>query len=86
TVDEIRPLAEGRVWTGNQAFEQALIDEIGGIRDAIEAARQAASLERFRIIGYVQRRRLRDLLPGQILDALPDDGLLALMPEDLQIR
>ena len=86
TVDEIRPLAEGRVWTGNQAFEQALIDEIGGIRDAIEAARQAASLERFRIIGYVQRRRLRDLLPGQILDALPDDGLLALMPEDLQIH
>jgi protease-4 len=86
TIDEIRPLAEGRVWTGSQAFERALIDEVGGIREAIEAARKASSVEKFRIIGYVQRRRLRDLFSGQILDAFPDDGILALMPKDLNIR
>jgi protease-4 len=37
-------LARGRVWTGAQAVELGLIDEVGGFTDAIDAARRLARL------------------------------------------
>lgn len=47
--------AEGRVWTGRQAWTRGLVDEIGGLEEAIDAAKRLAgvpddqpvSLERF---------------------------------------
>lgn len=37
-------LAEGRVWTGNQAIERDLVDTLGGLNLAINLAAQEASL------------------------------------------
>jgi protease-4 len=36
--DELRKVAEGRVYTGNQALELKLIDELGGLTDAVAYA------------------------------------------------
>ncbi len=44
SVEEIEPLARGRVWTGSDAHEIGLVDEIGGLRDAVGIARSAAGL------------------------------------------
>jgi protease-4 len=33
--DEVHELAQGRVWTGQQAFERGLVDEIGGLHEAV---------------------------------------------------
>ena len=41
-VDEI---AQGRVWIGTDALEIGLIDQIGGLHDAIESAADLAGLE-----------------------------------------
>ncbi|MDQ7086923.1 MAG: signal peptide peptidase SppA [Acidobacteriota bacterium] len=38
TYDQLEPLAHGRVWTGSQAFERGLVDEIGGLGRALEIA------------------------------------------------
>jgi protease-4 len=38
-------VAEGRVWTGEQARELNLVDELGGITHAVEVARAAAGLD-----------------------------------------
>ena len=43
-VAEIEPIARGRVWTGSDALGIGLIDELGGLRDAIRIARSRASL------------------------------------------
>jgi protease-4 len=43
-VDELRPLTEGRVWTGRQAVANHLIDDTGGWQRAVEMARQEAKL------------------------------------------
>lgn len=40
-VDEV---GQGRVWTGEQALERGLVDELGGLRQAIEYARKQAGL------------------------------------------
>ena len=42
--DEVEPLAQGRVWTGAQAKQNGLVDEIGGLDRAIELAKQKAKI------------------------------------------
>ena len=39
---EIEKVAGGRVWTGRQALERKLVDQLGGLGDAVAAARQRA--------------------------------------------
>jgi protease-4 len=43
-VAEIESIARGRVWTGSDALDNGLVDELGGLRDAIRIARSRAHL------------------------------------------
>jgi protease-4 len=43
-VAEIEHIARGRVWTGSDALGIGLVDELGGLRDAIRIARARAGL------------------------------------------
>lgn len=42
--DRVREIAKGRVWTGAQAKELGLVDELGGMNEAINKARQLANI------------------------------------------
>lgn len=42
--DSVRQIAEGRVWDGANALDLGLIDELGGLEDAIAAAAELADL------------------------------------------
>jgi protease IV len=44
-LERVREIAKGRVWTGNQAKELGLVDQIGGLRTAIGKAKSLASIE-----------------------------------------
>lgn len=44
--ERLRALADGRVYLGPEAKENGLVDEIGTLHDAIQAAKAAAGLER----------------------------------------
>jgi protease-4 len=44
TVDELRPNADGKVWTGRQALERGLVDELGGLDAGARKARALAGL------------------------------------------
>jgi protease-4 len=48
----VRELADGRVYTGEQALELGLVDAIGYIEDAIAAAKKAAGVQRVRVVMY----------------------------------
>jgi protease IV len=41
---EIESIARGRVWTGSDALGVGLVDELGGLRDAVRIARSRAGL------------------------------------------
>jgi protease IV len=65
TAARIDPFAQGRVWTGRQAKERGLVDELGGLDDAIRLARQHAKLEATREVRldvYPQRRSIYDVV------------------------
>ena len=42
---QVLEIAKGRVWTGQQAMERGLVDELGGLRTAIDAAKRLAEIE-----------------------------------------
>lgn len=44
TVEEVDRVGGGRVWTGHQALEAGLVDEIGGLHAAIDAAAAEAGI------------------------------------------
>jgi len=55
TVDAVDAIARGRVWTGADAKERGLVDELGGLRTAITRAKVLAGLDPdadVRLVGY----------------------------------
>ena len=52
---EIKEIAGGRVWIATSAKEIGLIDEIGGIDDAITYAANMAKLEDYRVEYYGEK-------------------------------
>jgi len=52
TQEELMPLADGRVFTAQQALDAKLIDAIGYLDDAIKAAKERAGIEDARIVIY----------------------------------
>ncbi|MDY6915764.1 MAG: signal peptide peptidase SppA [Candidatus Cloacimonadota bacterium] len=42
---EVHKVAKGRIWTGKQAMERGLVDEVGGLQDALIAMKEMANLE-----------------------------------------
>ena len=42
--DDVHAVAQGRVWTGRQARENGLVDELGGFRRAVEIAKERAGI------------------------------------------
>jgi protease-4 len=49
TVDEVLPLAEGRVWSAPDALQHGLVDALGDLDDAIAAAAARADLEQYEV-------------------------------------
>jgi protease-4 len=45
-VEKVRELAGGRVYTGRQAFDKGLVDQLGTLQDAIAEAKQMAGIDK----------------------------------------
>ncbi len=52
TRDEVHEIAQGRVWTGEDALKVGLVDVLGGMEDAIKIAADKAGMEKYRIVEY----------------------------------
>lgn len=50
--DSVKAIAEGRVWTGEQAQRIGLVDKLGNLDDAIEAAAKLADIEKYTVGHY----------------------------------
>jgi protease-4 len=64
TAEAVDAIARGRVWTGADALERGLVDELGGLRTAITRAKVLAGLEPdadVRLVSY-PGSSLKDLL------------------------
>jgi protease-4 len=74
--EDVRKIADGRVFTGEQALKAGLVDELGNLEDAVKAAGQLAGIkgepvvitkkEKFSFFNF-----LRDEVPKELKDLFP---------------
>jgi protease IV len=72
TPEEIDALAQGRVWTGRQAKQNRLVDELGGLERAIALAKQRAKIpadSNVEIVVYPPRKSFYELLSDSLTGA-----------------
>lgn len=78
-LEQVRALADGRIYTSGQALENGLIDAIGYQEDAVETVKGLAGLERAHVVRYSRARTLLEMVfaragarrAGCGLEALP---------------
>ena len=51
-MEQIKKLADGRIYTGDQAKAAGLVDDIGYLEEAIDAAKKKAGLAEARVVTY----------------------------------
>jgi len=69
--DTVHTVAQGRVWTGTQALERGLVDELGGLDVALAKAAELAKLEEgsWGMSGWPRHKDLFELIMEDLQDA-----------------
>ncbi len=77
-VAEVQAIADGRVWTGQQALPLRLVDQIGDFEAAVKDTAKSVGIkgEPTLVRPEKQRRTLLDLLFGDLSDLIPDQAKL----------
>jgi protease-4 len=85
TKEELRQLADGRVFTAPQAASVRLIDRIGYLDDAITAAKKKLNLEKARIVSYYRPGSYRgSIYSGSPIEFTPVINLINLNSDGLE--
>jgi protease-4 len=75
TTDEVDAVAQGRVWSGVDALELGLVDHLGDLDDAIEAAAELAELGDDYAVAYIEKEEefknkiLREFMAKAVTEA-----------------
>lgn len=98
SVEKIDAIAQGRVWTGKQARELGLVDELGGLDRAIALAKEHAKLDAAKpvtLVVYPQKRSIVDLVSNplglglgaslELLTRRPEARMLDVVAERLRL-
>jgi protease IV len=76
TRKELEPIAGGRIWTGRQAKERGLVDELGNLDDAVAAAKKAAGMAADKDLDLLVLPK-----PRSFIDALLESKAESLAPK-----
>ena len=68
TYEEIKEIAGGRVWIATSAKKIGLIDEIGGIDDAITYAANMVELEDYQVVYYGEKPSPEEMILKKLLE------------------
>lgn len=83
TKEQVHAVAQGRVWTGQQALERGLVDELGGLDVAIQRARELAKIGAEEEVGLRRLPRQKTLVEQLMedLEAQSAQPTIRLSPE-----
>lgn len=81
--NEVRKIAEGRIYTGRQAIEIGLVDRLGGLKDAIAAVREMADIPPSAEIKLVEYPRPASI--GELFESLAGVSTLTEMAAKAQL-
>ncbi|HEU5201856.1 MAG TPA: signal peptide peptidase SppA [Nitrospira sp.] len=81
SADQIKKLADGRIYSGDQAKAAGLVDEVGYLDDAIELAKKNAALTEARIVTYRRHGEYQNNIYSRLFGT--SSGLSSLASLDL---
>jgi len=81
SAEQIKKLADGRIYSGEQAKEAGLVDDIGYLDDALELAKKKAGLTEARIVTYGRRGEYQNNIYSRLFAT--GSGLTSLANLDL---
>ncbi|HZV68373.1 MAG TPA: signal peptide peptidase SppA [Saprospiraceae bacterium] len=77
TRDEVHAVAQGRIWSGERAVQNGLVDKLGTLDDAIASAATLAGIEEYRIKEYpVFQNPLQRMITG-LMDRHTDNAAIS---------
>lgn len=80
SVEQVEEIAQGRIWIGEEAKKIGLVDEIGGIDEAIAAAAKLGEIETYDIKEFpIQKESILD----QVLVNLTEETKMQMQAEEL---
>lgn len=82
TVDQIEAIAQGRIWIGAKAKEIGLVDEIGGIDEALNGAKELAGLKEYKIVEFPKQE---ETIFESVITSLTDETEAKIKSEQLGI-
>jgi protease-4 len=79
TVAQVDSIGQGRVWSGVDAKRLGLIDEFGGLNDAINEAAKLAKLKEYRTIDLPEQKDTFE----QLMEAFSGDNASAFLKQEM---
>jgi protease-4 len=79
SIEQVKALADGKIYTADEAVELKLVNELGYLDDAILAAQRRAKMEEARVVRYVQPFSLM----GSLMSIKAPPAALSFDPESL---
>lgn len=72
-VEDVRPLADGKVWTGQQAYAMKMVDQVSDFEGAVKDTAKAVGIKGEPTLVHPERDRktMLDLLFGDVSEWLP---------------
>lgn len=68
----VREIADGRIYSGEQAKKLGLVDEFGGLEEAAKRSRALADVNEATVVRYTQTPSFSDLLRARLAPPAPD--------------
>ncbi|HAO14724.1 MAG TPA: signal peptide peptidase SppA [Tenacibaculum sp.] len=86
-IEQVDKLAQGRVWTGKEAKENGLVDELGGLDKAVKIAAEIAGVEDYRIRNYPNYKKdIKESLKAFPFARLAKEEILRELLEEQEIE
>ncbi len=81
TKEEVHAIAQGRIWTGRQALENGLVDDLGGLETAFEHMMTRLNVKKLNLIEFPKHKEGMTIHTD--MDMLSSIGLMNQLPEEI---
>ncbi len=86
TEQEVKVLADGRIFTAGEAFDARLIDQVAYLDETINAMKRALDIEHARVITYVRPKTFKSTIYSEMPPSGPQViNLISINAEDLPL-
>jgi protease-4 len=82
---KVDSIGQGRVWSGSDAKKLGLVDEFGGLTQAVKVAAEIAKIKEYRVVSLPEQKEWFEELIDQIAGKDPSASIREVLGEDYRV-